>query len=449
MKNNNPSNKFKKHLKDNVFTRFLGSLGRIIDLLFSKNITLIILSILTASALYVYVIDLPSQLELKSLETRTLEDVKIEIVNNDKAKVIEVYDQDGSMLDSDEIYADIIIKGPRNEILKMVNNKDYKFFIDTNEIKDGEEKDMQVSVDNKPENVIVSTSPSNFNIKAHKRVVRDDLTLKVEAVNIDKMGNNLSVENIEIPTAKAQVSGSREKVDSVATIKALVNVESIKVPGQVELGNDSVNYRAYDLNGDTVDVSVDVKQKGATVTVNDYGKQVPVKINFTGDLPEGQSISNYELSVDEVYIYGEKDKLSDIDDVVIDIKVSDIKNNSSLTVNIPKPEGVISLSEDKVNIKVNFEETVTKTVNNVPVQSVNLDSNYAVQSAEGELLLSVELTGAKSVLDNITVEDIILQVDLSGLSSGKHTVTVEVSDIDSRVGYQLSKQKVEVEIYKP
>lgn len=449
MKNNtkNPSNKFKLRLKNNIFTRLFRSIGVLIDLLFSKNIMLVIISILTASVLYVYVIDLPSQLELRNLETRTLEEVKIEIVNNDKAKVIEVYDQNDKLLENDVIYADLIIKGPRNEVLKMLNNKENKFFIDTTNVKDGEAKDMQVSVEDKPENVTVSSSPSTFSIRAHKRVVRDDLVLQVDAVNVDKMGNNLTVESIEV-NSEAQISGSSERVGSVASLKALVNVESITSPGTVELGEDAVIYRAYNSLGETVNVDVDVKEKGAVVVVDDYGKQVPIVVNFVGKLPEGQSIGQYELNIDSVYVYGDKQKLSTINEVVVDVNLADVKSSSSLTINIPKPEGVISLSESKVTVKLTYEKTATKKIDNIPVQAINLGSGYNAQSPDGELLLSVELTGAESVINAINAGDILLEVDLADLSEGEHSVKVTVNGLDSRISYSLSKEKVKVVISK-
>ncbi|MFV0499256.1 MAG: YbbR-like domain-containing protein [Bacilli bacterium] len=446
-KSKDPINKSKKIIKFNFFTRFFRSIGGMIDLLFSKNIMLVIISIISASLLYIYVIDLPSQLELKNLETRTLENVKIEIVNNDKAKVIEVFDQTNKQLSSDIIYADLIVKGPRNEVIKMINNKENKFFIDTSAVKDGESKDMQVSVENVGDNIVISSSPSSFKIVAHKKVVRDDLKIDVEAVNVDKMGNNLTVESISL-SGGAQISGSREKVESVASLKALVNVESISSPGTVELGKDAITYRAYNVTGETVNVDVSVKEKKATVVATDYGKSVPIVVNFMGDLPDGQSVSSYELSTEEVYIYGDKDSLNSINELKIDVDLGDVKSTNSITLTIPKPDDVISLSETKVTVKLTYDKTSKKTIKNVPVQSINAPNGYSVQSPDGELLLSVELSGADSVLREIDAEDIMLEVDLIDLTSGKHSVKVKVSGLDSRVKYSLSKEKVIVELSK-
>ncbi len=449
MKNNkkNPSNKFKINFKNNIFTRVFRSIGVLIDLLFSKNIALIVISILAASVLYLYVIDLPSQLELRDLETRTLENVKIDIVNKDKAKVIEVYGPNEELLNNDEIYADLIIKGPRNEVLKMINNKENNFFIDTTSVKDGEEKTMQVSVQDKHKDIEVSSSPSSFVIKAYKRVVRDDLVLQVDAVNVNKMGNNLTVESIEV-NSEVQISGSSERVESVATLKALVNVESISTPGTVELGESAVIYRAYNTLGETVNVDVDVKEKGATVVVDDYGKEVPVTVNFVGSLPDGQSIGQYELNIDRVYVYGDKEKLSSVNEISVDVNLADIKSSSSITLNIPKPEGVVSVSESKLTVKLSYEKTATKKIDNVPVQAINLATGYTPQSPDGELLLTVELTGAESVINAINANDILLEVDLADLTEGEHSVKVNVNGLDSRISYKLSKEKVKVVISK-
>ncbi len=446
-KNPKKNNLSEKSAGEFAIVRLFRYIGRAVDWIFSYNLTLIVVSIISAGLLYLYVVGIPDQLDLTNFDTKTLEEVQVEVINDDNAKVIEVYDEDGIRVDEDEVIVDVIIKGPRNEVLKVVNDSDIRFFVDTGSIKDGETRDMNIVADNIPDSVTVTTSPSFVRVEANKKITSNDYLLVAEAVNINQLGDNLTIESITLNTNEVLVSGSEKNVNNVVSVKALVDVGTIKNAGEVTLGEESIKYKAYDNSGEVVDVEISVKDQGATVVISDYSREVPVVYNFEGETPEGKSIGEIETSVQAVRVFGEKEVIDSIEEVPVVISLADFSSNETVKVQIPNPDGVISMSEKSSSVTIVYEDTDTKTFENISVSSVNLDEGFTVQPTQsGQLALKVEIAGAPSVIDKINAEDIILEVDLSGLGVGTHLVEVYVKSSDSRVEYILDKKNVELEI---
>ncbi len=448
--NNNPSQKIKNSLENNIFSKLFRNIGRFVDVLFSKNIILVIVSMIASAALYLYVIGIPNQLDLNNFDTKTLESVPVSVINDDNAKVVDVYDADGKLMDQSNILVDVIVKGPRNEVLKIINNKDeYKFFIDTTDVKDGETRDVSVIADNIPNDVTITSSPASFRIEANKRDVRDDLLLTVEEANKTKLGKNITIESITLNTYEVHIGGSSARINQVAVVKAFVDVAGITTVGETILDETKVSYKAYNSKGNVVDVKIDVKDKGAKVVTSNYSRDIEVKYIFDGEAPEGKSVGKYESDVEFVSIYGKKEDIDKVEFVEARVNLNDLNSGNTKVVNLSKPDGVASMSVEQAKIKVTYEDTSSRVISGVSVQQVNLESGYNVQSnVEGALLIDVEVIGAKSVIDTISAEDIILEVDLAGYSEGEHTVPVSISNQNSIVKYKLSKENVVLKIFK-
>lgn len=427
-------------------TRLLRSIGNFVDWIFKYNITLVVVAILSSSLLYIYVVGAPEQIDVKNYVTNTLEDVRVDIINEDNAKVIAIYDDQGVKLDPNNIYVDVILKGPRNEVLNLITSKDLHFFIDTSQLNDGETKEMIVLLDDKPSNVTISTSPSFFRVQANKKITSNDLVLQAEAVNKTQIASGLTIESVSLITNQVLVSGSEKDVNSVVTVKALVDVANIQTAGVVDVGEDRIVYKAYDNKGDVVDVEIAVKQKGATVVVSDYSREVPVYYKFIGETPEGKSIGEYDATVNTIRLYGEKKEIDIIESVVVDVNLADFSGDTS-TVNILSPDGVISMSHRTSTVTIKYEDTASVVISDIPVNAEGLNSKYSVQStSDGALLIDVTVSGAPSVINSITAEDIKLNVRLGEYGPGVYSIPVEVEGKDSRCNYILSEEFVELEI---
>lgn len=137
-------------------------------------------------------------------------------------------------------------------------------------------------------------------------------------------------------------------IDKISVIKAFVNLED--VDQQIE---KEAKLTVYDSSGNELPVELSPSVVNITVPISSPSKKVPFKIERTGSLPDGISISSIETSPSEVTVYGSQkvlDSLDFIDGVKLDL--SKIKDDTEIDADIPLPDGVKKVSPETVKIKV-------------------------------------------------------------------------------------------------
>jgi YbbR domain-containing protein len=92
------------------------------------------------------------------------------------------------------------------------------------------------------------------------------------------------------------------KLNEVATVKALVDINNIANPEEGIITLSDVPIIAYDENGNVVDVEIVPATITATITITSPSKIVPIKIVPTGTVAFGKAISEINSSVSSVTI---------------------------------------------------------------------------------------------------------------------------------------------------
>ena len=133
----------------------------------------------------------------------------------------------------------------------------------------------------------------------------------------------------------------------------------------------------------------------------------------------------------------------------VKVNVQGVKDNKTYTVNLTKPTGIREISVKTITVELTVDPVSTKTIKNVPIDTVNLGSGLIVQ-AIGEENRSVEviLNGSSSILDTVEASQIKAYIDLEGLGVGEHSVPVKVSGEDTRVTYTSRVKEIKIKISK-
>ena len=121
---------------------------------------------------------------------------------------------------------------------------------------------------------------------------------------------------------------------NVASVKALFDVENIV---NHEVGKQVVKdvpLRAYDKEGNIVDVEIVPSKIDVTVDIASPSKEVPIRIIPTGNIAFGKAISSLESSVSKVLVYGEKNFLDNLTMIPVKIDVTDLKSNKVYKVDM-------------------------------------------------------------------------------------------------------------------
>lgn len=285
-----------------------------------------------------------------------------------------------------------------------------------------------------------------------KEKVSDNKTVSYDLLNQDDLDPKLSVKSVELSKSDVIVRGSQETIDSIAIIKALINLKNEEFTKAGTYTINDLELVAYGTDGRIVEgVEVVATNISAKVVLDSYSKRVPVRVQTTGNLVSGKAISSITINgVNandfETTIYGDEESLERVEDIVVTIDVDGQGNSGSKTANVTfsKPAGVRSISDESVTVVLNFGEAKQKTITIKSVQPRNVPNGLKANIiTDGqEVAIEVQVIGVESVINELSDDssDIVAYVDLTGLSTGKYSVEVHVEGNDSRLQYIVTKK---------
>lgn len=409
-----------------------------IEKLLNRPNALLILSLIFAVVLFCFVDN--EAVSLINNDAKFLTNIPVEVEYNSSAYVIE------GVPDT----VDMTLIGNKNEIYLAEQLGDNKVVVD---LTDYQASDSPVKVKltyNKPvKNVNYKIDPTYVTVTI-KEKVSDNKTVSYDLMNQDELDPKLSVKSVELSKSDVIVRGSQETIDSIASIKALIDLKNDEFTKAGTYTVDNLNLVAYGSNGAIINnVEIVATNISAKVELNSFSKRVPVKVQITGNLVSGKAISSISIngvnSKDfETTIYGDEAALEDIDSIPISIDADGQGNNGSKTskVTFSKPAGVRSISDESVTVVLNFGEAKQKTITLNGIRTSNVPNGLSANLvSENDKFVEIQVIGVESVINSIdeNSSDIYAYVDLTGLSAGNYSVPVKVVGTDSRLQYIVTK----------
>jgi YbbR domain-containing protein len=271
--------------------------------------------------------------------------------------------------------------------------------------------------------------------------------LTVDLLHQDDLDPRLFVEKTEISKSEVIIKGAQYKLDQVASVKALIDIEKLakKEVGQTVL-ND-VPLIAYDESGNKIDVEIVPAKITATIVIASPSKTVPIKVVPVGNVSFGKAINSINMDKTQAIIYGDESALANINYIPIEINVEGLKENREFNMPIKKPVGVRYVSVSNVKINLSLDNEINREISNVRIEYRNLASNLSVQAlSEADTQVSVILKGSEQVLNTLDVSGVHAYIDLSGYTVGEHEVDVVVYGDDLRITYMPKVKRVKLRI---
>ena len=295
-----------------------------------------------------------------------------------------------------------------------------------------------------------------------------------EVMNLSDLNSELSVRSIQLYKLKTNeedlgtkeqaddritineviVKGKEETINQVATVKALVDVNKLTDPQVGEnllRGANEVPIVAYDSNGKKLDVELVPSTVRAVVNIESPSKEVPIVVVPKGieNIVFGKSIEKITQSSETVTLYGKQEALDNINNIEVEIDVTNLNGNKKFTETLKKPKNIRKLSVSTVNIDVALGDESSKEISGVKLSARNLSNDYVVQVSNDSVNeIPVILKGVESVINGIKSTEIEAYVDLKDYQEGTHDVKVKVVGSDNRVIYVPKISTVKVVIIK-
>ena len=171
-------------------------------------------------------------------------------------------------------------------------------------------------------------------------------------------------------------------------------------------------------------------------------KVMPISADLVGEPAEGYAVSRIIISPNIVTAYGSQIAL-DKDDYVYteSIDIEGATSNVAAKVNLISTDDIRLDVTDSVDVYVQIERQTTRTFDNVPVNLLNT-GNYQYELSSK--YVSVTVTGAESVLENLSQNSISVECDVAGLTSGSTQVRLNATVTGSAYMTAISPQTVTV-----
>ncbi len=406
-----------------------------IERFIGKKQTLIVISLLLAVCVFLIV----------DSESSTLIDQYAEVLYDQP--VTATYNEEAYVVEGLPETVDITLVGQKRHIFLAKQSPNDGVTVDLTGLKPGQHK-VTLRYTQKIGSLDYRLDPSTVTITIYDKV-SETKSLTYDILHQDNLDSRLNISNVELDRSEVIVKGAEYKLDEVATVRALIDVDDFPTQEAGELTLDNVRLVAYDQSGEIVDVEIVPKTVTAKVTITSPSKEVPIEITPTGDMAFGKAIQSLSSSVSSVTIYGSEEALQNIDALPVEIDVTGLEDNKDYTVTLERPNGVTAISVNTITVNVVVDDSTTREFENISIATENLDDQYRVQAAsEADSRVTVVVTGSKSVLDSIDSSIIRAYVDLSGLGEGDHEVDVHVTGSDARLSYSARTTKVTVRISK-
>ena len=333
----------------------------------------------------------------------------------------------------------VVISGDRTQVELTQMRPNFEIYADLRNLSEGTHQ-VELKYTNISNNIDLSINPTSITVTIAERV---DMEFSVEA---DFMNRNTLEEwyvlgNPTLSMDTVRIRGAKSIVDEIASVRALIDVSNIEGLSAYE-----APVVAFDNLGNRLNVEIIPSTLTTSVEVMKKSEVVPFKVSITGNPPEGYSISEVIIEPAEIELFGERPILDLIESFPISVDLYQLNENNEIWVDLEYPEGVQAMSENRILVTIKYEETATKTLTDVIINLRNLELGYEISPLSIEdTMVDVTLSGAASLLAQISETHINAFIDLSNLDAGEHEVRIEITTPEFIIG-ELNKRNVNVNI---
>jgi YbbR domain-containing protein len=270
----------------------------------------------------------------------------------------------------------------------------------------------------------------NFSISPRSvEAVLDTLIQERFSIEIERIGDaapNFELQPINLTNIWLTISGPRSIVYSVARVVAYIDVT-----GLYEDEERLVTLIVYDSAGEEITDSLTLSVTETTAFIRIWPvRNVEISAHWYGESSSGFAVSGLETDRDSIYIVGPAAAIEGIPGVPIDINLDGASESYILEVDITRylPPGAFLRRDvpETVNVTVTIEP-IEQVAVQVPRDDVRILGVTAVYQIIGDTTpLNVNVLGPRSLISELTPEQISLELDLRSLGVGIHTVALYV-----------------------
>lgn len=359
------------------------------------------------------------------------------------------YDQQNLVVTGVPETIDVEIEGPQNIVQSTRLSKDFTALIDLTNLPLGEHYVM-IQYENISDKLSVRSDPSRIKVKIEEMITA---TFSVEAeLNEQSIGEEHYVSTIDVNPKQVQVTGAKSIIESIEYVKVSIDAEK----GVTKSFEQKARVRVLDKDLNKLDVSIEPQEVSVQVEIEQFSKSLPLKMTQVGEAIPGVTIRSMTLDATSATVFGSKKDLERLNELLVEVDLSKVKNSGALKMPIRLPEGASRVNPEtvQVNVQVDVDETIieletneeeveveaevesnvesdkeqeaSKKLSQLPVQIEGLDEHYEVNIISPSTA-TLTITGQKSKLERLNNSNFKLYVDASSIHKvGQSRLPVQV-----------------------
>ena len=355
--------------------------------------------------------------------TETIKDIPVKVY----------YDTENLVVTGIPNTVDVTIKGPITHVQSAKALKNFEVYVDLTNAKIGNQN-VKLKIRNLSDKLKATMKPASVKVSVQEKITKE---FRVEAeFDGGQIEDGYSAGLPEVEPNKVKITGAKSDIDRITYVKATLDgtgklKATISKQAQIQVLDKKLN---------KLDVTVDPETVRVTIPIKSNSKTVPINIVKKGTSPEGITIESIELDETEAKITGIEEVLKGTDSVRVEVDLSKITENTTLTLPVIISNGVTKVTPQlvkatvvvkKVEQKPAVEQTTAtdqeKTVLSIPLKIQGLADNFKAEVNDPtSQTVNLQVNGTAESVTGLGPNDFTALIDLTGLAEGTHDVEIQV-----------------------
>lgn len=354
-------------------------------------------------------------------------------------KVVANYNRDNFELSGLPTTAKVILSGDATS-LSGANVANGNVVANLSNLGEGQHT-IRLKTEGYGDNLDAVVDPTTVVVTLKKKTTKA-FDISYDFINTSKMDPKLSLGSPELSKNKVNVRASKDTLDSIAFVKAFIDVS-----GKSKTFTQEARLVAYNSKGQPVEADIIPQTVSVKVPITDNHKTVPIRLKVNGNIPNNKAIESVQMAQETVTIYGSESVLETIEQIEVTVNAENLTEDATILRPLDLPAGVSSASLEQVSMNIKLGDMVSRKIENIPINYRNNTSGYKVSQANQKKTTSVIIKGTANHVNQVKAEDIYVYIDLANAKPGLQDFELKVDPPKNKlVNYQLTESRYNLNV---
>ncbi len=255
------------------------------------------------------------------------------------------YDTENLVVTGVPDMVNMTIEGPANIVQTTKLLKDFTLKLDLQNLTLGEHS-VRIQAENLSDKLDVRLDPATVSINIEEKVTQS-FTIDPE-MNTRLLAEGYEVKSMDVDPSTINVTGAQSVVEAISFVKV-----SVTGDGSLDKAFEQKSrVRVLDRDLNKLSVTLDPEEVTVKVDIQEYSREVPIKVQQKGRPVDGITIDSAVLEDKSIIVSGPKSIVDAIKEIPVELDVTKITKSGKVEVDIKNPEGITAVSPVKVKVQV-------------------------------------------------------------------------------------------------